>query len=269
MGGFLPPAEPKSNPLLAIYAALSLLMLLAGDRLPLGAVRGVGATLFAPLDRMVLVGDRLSAAWSENARLHRRIADLELENVRLRDSGVENARLREQLDLAARQPHVLKPVEVLALSGEPVPSAATLSAGRRQGVHEGDVVIARDGLVGRVSEVHTSLSRATLLTDANQAVACEVESTGVMGVLHYVTTPHPRLVLTGVAFADTVGVGQRVVTSGMSRHYPRGIPVGAVEHVDREAGGLMQDIEVAPAVRLSRLRHAFVIARPESLAGRP
>lgn len=269
MGGFLPPAEPRSSALLAVYAGVSLLLLLTGDRLPQSALRGVGATLFAPLDRVVLVGDRLNVAWRENARLHRRITELELENLRLRDQGVENARLREQLGLAARGPYPLQPVEVLALSGEPLPSSATLSAGFRQGVHEGDVVVDRDGLVGRVSEAYPGLSRATLLADVNHAVACEIESTGVMGVLHYVTSPHPRLTLSGIAFADTVRVGQRVLTSGLSRHYPRGLPVGTIARVDRDAAGLMQDVEVLPAVHLSRLRHAFVVPRPDSLPGAP
>src|SRR5258706_3385258 len=265
MGGFLPPAELGSNLLLVAYAAASLVLLLTGDRLPQSALRGVGAALFAPFDRVVLAGDRLSAAWGENSRLHQRLADLELENVRLREEGVENERLREQLGLASRRPSVLRPVEVLALTGEPIPSAATLSAGERHGVREGDVVIERDGLVGRVTEVYPTLSRATLLTEPNNAVACEVERAGGMGVLHYVTTPRPRLVLTGLSFTDTVHVGQRVITSGLSRHYPRALPVGTIARVNRDAGGFTQDIEVAPAVRLSKLRHAFVIPRTDSL----
>jgi rod shape-determining protein MreC len=265
MGGFLPPAESRSNLLLVAYAAASLVLLLTGDRLPQSALRGVGAALFAPFDRVVLAGDRLSAAWRENSRLHQRLADLELENVRLRDEGVENARLREQLGLARRGANPLRPVEVLALTGEPIPSSATLSAGAKHGVREGDVVIESDGLVGRVTEVYPTLSRATLLTEANNAVACEVESTGVMGVLHYVTNPRPRLVLTGIAFTDTVRVGQRVITSGLSRHYPRSLPVGTIARIDREYGGFTQDVEIAPAVRLSHLRHAFVIPRSDSL----
>src|SRR5439155_17751530 len=157
MGGLLPPAEPRSNTLLALYTVVSLVLLLTGERVPQGALRGTGAWLFAPLDRLVLVADRLNAAWRENARLHQRVAELELENLRLRDEGVENARLREQLALATRKPLALHPVEVLAVSGEPLPSSATLSAGVRQGVKVGDVVVDRDGLVGRVSEVYPSL----------------------------------------------------------------------------------------------------------------
>ena len=269
MGGFLPPAERRSSALLGLYVALSLLLLLIGDRLPQSGPRGVGAWIFAPFDRVVLSLDRAAAAWRDNRELHQRIAELEIENARLRLQGIENDQLREQLGLRAYRNYALKPVEVLALSGEPVPSAATLSAGAHQGVHEGDVVVTRDGLLGRIGESYPGLSRAVLLTDLNSAVACEVESTGVLGVLRFTSTPYPRLVLTGVPLSDTVRVGERVVTSGLSRRYPRAIPVGQVRRVGPDPTGLVQDIEIEPAARVSRIRHAFVIPHPAPAEDQP
>ncbi len=262
MGGFLPPAERRSGVLLGFYAALALFLLLTGERIPQATLRGVGAWLFAPLDRLVLVADRMSAAWRENERLHERIAHLEIENAHLRQAGVENRELRDSLGLPAYRSLPLRPVEVLALTGEPLPTAATLSAGSAQGVHVGDAVVTSEGLVGRVGEAYPGLSRVVLLTDPNSAVACEVESTGVQGVLRLSTSTRPQLLLTGVPLADTVRVGQLLLTSGMSVRYPRGLPVGRVESLGRDATGLMQEIVIAPAARLSRLRHAFVVPGP-------
>jgi len=268
MGGFLPPAERRSGVLLGSYAALALFLLLAGDRIPQAALRGAGAWIFAPLDRLVLVVDRLSAAWRENERLHQRITRLELENAHLRLAGVENRQLRDSLGLPAYRALALRPVEVLALTGEPIPTAATLSAGSAQGVRLGDAVVTSEGLVGRVGEVYPGLSRVVLLTDPNSAVACEVESTGVQGVLRFATAPRPRLLLTGVPLADTLRIGQGLLTSGLSLRYPHGLPVGRIQRLGRDASGLMQEIEIAPAARLSRLRHAYVVpGRPR--AGEP
>ena len=262
MGGFLPPAERRSGVLLGLYATLALLLLLTGDRIPQAGLRGAGAWLFAPFDRLVLVADRLGAAWRENERLHERITRLELEAVRLRRAGVENLRLRDSLGLPAYRTLQLRPVEVLALAGEPVPASATLSAGASQGVRLGDAVVTSEGLVGRVGEVYAGLSRVVLLTDPNSAVACEVESTGVQGVLRFFASPRPQLLLTGVPMADVVRVGQLVLTSGLSVRYPRGLPVGHVERLARDVSGLTHEIEIAPAARLSRLRHAYVVPGP-------
>lgn len=269
MGGFLPPAERKSSVLLGVFAACSLLLLVFGERIPTASLRGAGAFVFAPLDRIVLSVDRMAAAWRENGRLHQRIAELEIANGQLRVAGFENERLRRQLDLPAWAAQPLRPVEILALAGDPMPAAALVSAGRAQGVEVGSVVVTIDGLLGRVSEVYAGHSRVSLVTDHGSAVACEVESTGVLGVLRAGNDPRGRISLTGVPVSDTVRVGQSVLTSGFSRHYPRGIRVGRVASVAVGASGLTQDIIVEPAARFSRLRHGFLLARPPALEGNP
>ena len=248
--------------LVTAYAALSLLLLVIGERLPTGALRSVGAFVYAPFDRIVLSGDRMLASWRENRDLHQRIAGLEAENSRLREAAAENRRLRAQLDLPVAQGLALQAVEVLALGGDPLPTSATLSAGARNGLHVGDAVLTSDGLVGRVSEVYATMARASLLTDPNLAVACVVETTGVNGVLRFTLSPSPRLLVTAVPLADTIRVGETLVTSDLSVRFPRGIPVGRVTRIRRDATGLMQEIEVSPAAQLSRLRHAFIAPGP-------
>lgn len=267
MGGIVPPAERRSSILLGLFATASLVLLVTGDRIPTASLRAIGAFVFSPLDRVVLLADRMAAAWRENRTLQARVATLELDNQRLRLAGAENRALREQLGLPSLFSLPLKPVEVLALAGEPIPTAAVVSAGTRHGVRAGDVLVTRDGLLGRIGESYPLQARATLLTDPNSAVACEIESTGVLGVLRFSMSPHPHLTLTGVPLADTVRLGQRVLTSGLSRRYPRGVPVGTVSRVGKDAGLLTQDVEVEPAVQIARLRLAFVTPQRVSMDG--
>lgn len=263
MPNLLPPAERRSVVLVITYAAFSLLLLVVGERIPAAGMRSFGAVLFAPFDRAAGAADRLFTSWNENTGLHERVVRLEVENARLRLMAAETPRLRAQLGLPAWRSLTLKPVEVLALGGgEPMPDAATLSAGFNDGVQVGDAVLTSDGLIGRVVESWPKLSRAALLTDPNQAVACEVETTGVNGILRFVATPRPRLLLSAVAIADTVRVGEAVVTSDLSLRFPRGVPVGIVARIDRDATGLMQEIEITPLARIARLRHAFVAPGP-------
>jgi len=132
-------------------------------------------------------------------------------------------------------------------------------------VKAGDVVVTRDGLVGRVSEVYGGTARVAMLTDPSVSVACEVESTGVLGIVRFVANPRPQLLFTSVPFTDTVRVGERVLTSSLSRRYPRGIPVGRVARLARDPSGLMQLIEIEPAARMSRLRQVFVVPGPPEM----
>src|SRR5689334_23168003 len=138
MGGFLPPAQRHSGVALGVCTILSLLLLMTGERLPTASLRGVGAFIFSPFDRLVLAADRLDSAWREDQHLHLRIVALEVENQRLRTGGQENQRLRQLLELPGYHARALRPVEILSLSGEGIVTAATLSAGARSGIHEGD-----------------------------------------------------------------------------------------------------------------------------------
>src|SRR5262249_58493544 len=114
----------------------------------------------------------------------------------------------------------------------------------------------------RIGDVDPALRRVVLRTDPNGAVVCELESTAVLGVLRFSASPHPRLVLTMVPFADTVKVGQRLLTSGLSRRYPRGLPVGRVVRLGTAERGLTQELEIAPAAPLTRLPFAVAIPVP-------
>ena len=51
MPSILPPAERRSVVLVTVYAALSLCLLVVGERIPASWLRGAGAVLFAPFDR--------------------------------------------------------------------------------------------------------------------------------------------------------------------------------------------------------------------------
>jgi len=95
----LPPAERRSVILVMAYAALSLLLLVVGERIPTAGLRAVGALVFEPFDRITLAGDRALLAWRENEELHRRLTLLELQNRQLRGEQYENQRLRTQLGL--------------------------------------------------------------------------------------------------------------------------------------------------------------------------
>src|SRR5207247_1304972 len=90
---------------------------------------GPGLRRRAPPGGVVLIGDRIASSWRENQHLRQRVTELELENVKLRDAAVENQQLREELQLPLWHGLPLKPVEILALSGEPIPVSALLSAG--------------------------------------------------------------------------------------------------------------------------------------------
>ena len=60
-------------------------------------------------------------------------------------------------------------------------------------------------------------------------------------------------------------VGDKVVTSGLGRVYPKGLPVGKVLEVVNIPGELFKDIEVSPMVDFSKLEELLVILKEDPL----
>ena len=76
-------------------------------------------------------------------------------------------------------------------------------------------------------------------------------------------TGEPMLTMKYVASDDTVNVGEKLVTSGMDKIFPRDVPVGTV--VEVKPGTPFKQIRVTPAAKLDRLEEVFVLLTQEPL----
>jgi rod shape-determining protein MreC len=67
----------------------------------------------------------------------------------------------------------------------------------------------------------------------------------------------PLLTMKYVANDDVVNIGDRVVTSGMDRIFPRDLPVGTIAEI--KPGIPFKQLRVKPAASLERLEEVFVL----------
>ena len=221
-------------------------------------LRQMTTAVLWPADRVRGFVEGVIGERAENERLRREL--LLLRSLQLRgqlasvDSTVASLpALDEQLSRA------LVAARVVGTAGEPWPILFHLSAGARDGLAPGQMVVSGEGLVGRLTEVGPTTSAVSLLSDPSLAVAGEIVPTGVRGVLRFHSDAAPGLYLHHVPLTDTVRVGEMVATSGMSLHFPPGVPVGRVARVGRDPGGLVHVIEVQPVAPLNRTREVFVL----------
>jgi rod shape-determining protein MreC len=258
MPGGVAPVDRQAFVLLVLCELIALLLLVLGDRVPTQILTGGATAVLGPANGIVRWVESVASARSEATRLRSEVASLRVEQGRLIDAGLENQRLRNLLGFAGHSRMSLKPVEVLGVAGEPWPVVFHLGAGRNAGIAVGQAVLAPEGLVGRVVRVGDRGATASLLTDPNAPVACEVVGTGVRGVLKFRFGAKPGLYLTAVPLTDTVRVGERISTSATSIVLPPGIPVGRVTSVGREETGLLSEVRIEPFAAISRLREVLV-----------
>ena len=58
---------------------------------------------------------------------------------------------------------------------------------------------------------------------------------------------------------SSIEVGDRVVTSGLTGEFPKGLMIGTITRVDKVEGELFQSAEILPDVDLSRLEEVLVV----------
>jgi len=61
---------------------------------------------------------------------------------------------------------------------------------------------------------------------------------------------------------DEIEVGDLLVTSGVGRRFPKGIPVGTVTQVVKRDFGIYQQVFATPAVDFSRLEEVLIVTAP-------
>lgn len=200
--------------------------------------------------------------------------DLAAQSVRLKEVEAENAQLRDLLNFVAANPSVLEYVgseiidqsglissEVIGQDPNPYLHFVIINRGDHDGLEIGMPVVVGGGrLVGRVAEVRPRWSKVQLLIDPGCQINGVVQVSRATGLVS--GQPDGSLVLEQIPQSEQVGVGDTVVTSGLSGLeglIPKGLVVGQVMAVEQQDIDLYQRAVLRPAVDFRRLEMVLVI----------
>src|SRR5258708_34142029 len=245
-----------------VLASVVMIVLGKADALLLERIRVVCADVASPVldivsqpiaavDQLV---DRVQGAFvlsSENAQLRQDNARLMQWQQVAQGLTVENARLRELLNLAPDPTGSFVSTRVIANSGGSFVRSVLIDGGSREGVVRGQAAMTGAGLVGRVTEVGDRAARVLLITDLNSRVPVAVDGSRERAVLAGDNSDRPRLLY--LPARSTVKVGDRLVSSGNGGIFPPGLPVGEVAAIE---DGI---VRVEPYAELSRLDYLRIV----------
>ena len=250
----------------------AILMLAAALTLVLAVSRSACREAVYPVERAKRLFDthvvsraagmfRGAAAAAENVRLRREVASLSVLRGDVERLEAENDRLRRALGYAERCRGEWLAAGVLSAGGAAAgaPNVFRVDKGSLAGVREGAVVIAPDGLVGRVTAVSPHSADVTRITDRSIKVSCVVEtgaSGGVTGIL--AGGGDDLLVLRHLTGEADPPPRSRVVTSGLGGVFPKGIVVGMLLGIRADAEGLTREGDVQPGVDFAELEDVFI-----------
>ncbi|PYT91641.1 MAG: rod shape-determining protein MreC [Acidobacteria bacterium] len=192
----------------------------------------------------------------DNEDLHRENDALKLHIAQLEGKAAEADRLAGLLHFRQSQADV--PMVAARVIGGSVGTASLtiqLDRGEHDGIRRNMGVITPDGVVGKIIEAYPNTSLVLLLTDRESGVGAKVADSGIQSPVGGVG--EPLITMKYVPSDDEVSVGQRVVTSGMDRIFPRDLPVGTITEI--KAGNQFKQIRIKPAANLEKLEEVLVL----------
>lgn len=174
----------------------------------------------------------------------------------------ENAELRALMHLQDRPGQKTVHAALLYQGHDWFAQRITLDQGAAAGLRSGLPVVDAVGLVGQVSRVFPGSSEVTLVSSPDQLTPVFVERTGQRGLA--AGTGHGQLELRYMPAQTDIRAGDRLLTSGIDRVYPAGVPVARVSRISRSQSSPYLRVECLPLAGLDRSRAVLVlIAEPQ------
>nr|WP_218946624.1 rod shape-determining protein MreC [Stenotrophomonas sp. SbOxS2] len=193
---------------------------------------------------------------TENRELRNQLLLANARLTRLQTAALDNAQLRELLNVAERSGLDVQLAPILDIDLDPVKQRLVLDAGSREGVHVGQAVIDSGGLMGQVINVTAGSSTVLLLTDPDHAVPVTVARNGVRLIVY---GRGDKLELRDIPLSAGVEVGDEIVTSGLGGRFPAGFPVGTITGLRPDDTHAFLVGELKPAAQLDRGRDVLLL----------
>ena len=205
----------------------------------------------------------LSDTARQNEELRRENGQLKLEISQLQGKSAEADRLASLLDF--KQSHAKVPMVVARVIGfGPDASSAvrTLDQGMNKGIRRNMGVITPEGVVGKVIESYRDSCQVLLLTDHDGGVGAMIAGSRIQSPVGGIG--EPLLNMKYIGNDDDVKIGDRVVTSGMDKIFPKDLPIGVISDV--KPGTPFKQIRVRPSANLEKLEEVIVLLTTDPLA---
>lgn len=193
----------------------------------------------------------------ENSRLKRAQLDGAEALLRTRHLEIENERLRQLLDIKARQQARGQVAQILYTARDAFSRRVIVDKGHQDKIVAGQPVIDNAGVVGQVTRVFPFVSEITLITDKDQAIPVQIVRNGLRSVVFGLG--NGQLELRFMPANADVQNGDLLVTSGLDGIFLPGFPVAKVIHIERDTSYSFARIYCVPVAGVENFGEVMVL----------
>ena len=201
----------------------------------------------------------------ENEQLKAEVTKLRVSLEQERSTAQQTRTLQQLLDLRSATSFETVAAAVIGSGADPEFRTITIDKGTQDGLRADMAVMSPAGIVGRILMPTARAAKVQLIIDRDAAAGVMVERTRVAGIVTGVGNAEELgfraglIDLNYVPSSADVKRGDRVLTSGIDGIYPKGLPVGEIQSVERERGE--RRIRVKPSVDFAALEAVLVVLK--------
>jgi rod shape-determining protein MreC len=273
-----PNRRPRSGLWFAAFTIASLLMLLASGTEPALVLQQASARALDPVRAAVAgIGEGVAGLFgaigeidrlrTENDQLRRQLSGAEERISELREAAVENADLRQLLNLTKSLDMTLLPVRIISRDPSNFSWEVGIDAGTNDGVRVGMPVLGSaegaGALAGTVVFAGSDTAQVRFIIDTRSSVVALDQSSRALGDVR--GQLGGQLVFVDVPVTEKLAPGDSIVTAGLTigptlrSPYPKGLLIGTVQAVQPDAQALTQTGFVRPALDFVHLDRLLVV----------
>jgi rod shape-determining protein MreC len=250
--------------LMAFSANPAVLELKRGLQFALRPIQGAVASFASDVSSVFGSIGEINQLRIDNAALREENTQLKNDNTRLQQFKTENDQLTALLQLQSGFDHKTVAVRVIGRELLPTSRVVTIDKGTGDGLELGDVVIVGGGAVaGRISDIGSNFAKVTLISDPSSVVIGQLAQSGKTGEVG--GESGGVLTMKNVDSSVTIALDEEVFTAGLElaggirSPYPKGLVLGSVVDVQRDANDVVQTAFITPAADLDTFELALVI----------
>ena len=241
----------------ALLIVVSLTLLSFNDNIQIRAIRSYTVGFIGIIQDAVSIIPNVLELKRENEILRQLNVNLSDEVNRLRESRLENMRLRAMLGMKEKTGFKLVPADIIGKSLQLLRNTVTLNVGEQDGVKPDMPVISETGLVGKIITTSTHYSVGQLMLNKDFRASAKIQRSRIDGIIAWDGSEAVRL--NNVSKTADVKEGDVVTTSEYSSIFPPEIKIGIVARITEQPGSLFREIDVNPSVDFPSLEQVFVV----------
>lgn len=214
-------------------------------------------TIFMPFVKTIQAYVTNQSLKQENYVLQNKLALQVLENLELKNY-LKALQRTETFHLEFSEvPFTM--AEVIGYSGQFNDRNLIINKGSADGVEFDSPVVSTEGIIGKVVVVNRLNSIILPLNNSQFQLAVMDKSTNVQGILQSDIKGNTSMNL--IKLGSQISIGDTVVTSNLSRLFPKGYPVGKISRIKESQDNLFLSAQILPFTLVENLEHVFILKK--------